>query len=128
MLFSTFVLVSVEGEHDRLEEGVNFGQADETTERSDVARLGLEEEEEVGVLLKFALIGEMTFCRIHLLEVLLNFTLLLMGKMHNKYRPTRDTEKDRYFVESHAILNEESYPLIKVTDVTLQDKVLLGLC
>jgi hypothetical protein len=59
-----------------LEEGVNFGQADETTERSDVARLGLEEEKEVGVLLKFALIGEMTFGRIHLLEVLFNFTLL----------------------------------------------------
>lgn len=76
MLFSTFVLVSVECEHDRLEEGVNFGQADETTERSDVARLGLEEEKEVGVLLKFALIGEMTFGRIHLLEVLFNFTLL----------------------------------------------------
>jgi len=76
VLFSTFVLVTVEGEHDRLEEGVNFGQANETTERGDVARLGLEEEEEVGVLLKFALIWEMTFGRIHLLEVLLNFTLL----------------------------------------------------
>jgi len=51
-----------------------------------------------------------------------------MGKMHHKYRLTRDSGKERYFVESHTILNEESYPLIKVTDVTLQDEVLLGLC
>ena len=50
-----------------------------------------------------------------------------MGKMRSKYRLTRDTGRDRYLVESHTILNEESYPLIKVTDITLQDKVLLGL-
>jgi hypothetical protein len=34
-----------------LKKGVNFGQADETAEGGDMARLGLEEEEEVGVLL-----------------------------------------------------------------------------
>ena len=50
-----------------------------------------------------------------------------MGKMHCKHRLTRDTGKERYFVESHTILNEESYPLIEVADITLQDKVLLGL-
>lgn len=50
-----------------------------------------------------------------------------MGKMRCKYRLTEDTGKEGYFVESHTILNEESYPLIKVTDITLQDKVLLGL-
>jgi hypothetical protein len=48
--------------------------------------------------------------------------------MHYKYPLTGDKGKERYFVESHTILNEESYPLIKVADVTLQDKVLLGLC
>ena len=51
MLFPTFVLVPVEGEHDGLEEGVNFGQADETAEGGDMTRLGLEEKEEIGVLL-----------------------------------------------------------------------------
>jgi hypothetical protein len=38
MLFPAFVLVSVEGEHDGLKEGVDFGQANEATERSDMAR------------------------------------------------------------------------------------------
>jgi hypothetical protein len=33
--------------------------------------------------------------------------------------------KERYFVESHTVLNQESNPLIKVTDITLEDKVLL---
>jgi len=47
--------------------------------------------------------------------------------MRGKYRLTRDTGKERYLVEGHTILNEEGYPLIKVTDITLQDKVLLGL-
>jgi hypothetical protein len=34
-----------------LKEGVNFGQTDETAEGGDVTRLGLEEEEEIGILL-----------------------------------------------------------------------------
>lgn len=51
MFLSTLVLVAVEGEHDGLEEGIDFGQADETTEGSDMAGFGLEKEEEVGVLL-----------------------------------------------------------------------------
>jgi len=51
VLFSTFVLISVEGEHDGLKEGVNFGQADETAEGGDMTRLGLEEEKEIGILL-----------------------------------------------------------------------------
>ena len=39
MLFSAFVLVSVEGEHNGLKEGVDLSQANEATERSDMARL-----------------------------------------------------------------------------------------
>ena len=66
MFFSAFVLVSVESKHDGLKEGIDFGQADKTTERSDMARLGLKEEEEVGVLLEFALIWEVAFGRIYL--------------------------------------------------------------
>jgi hypothetical protein len=36
----------------------------------------LEEEEKIGVLLKFALIRELAFGRVYLLEMLLDFTLL----------------------------------------------------
>jgi len=49
MLLPRLVLVSVEREHDRLEEDVDFGHGDESTEGSDVTRFGLEEEEEVSV-------------------------------------------------------------------------------
>jgi len=76
MLFSAFVLVAIEGEHDRLKECVNFGETDETAERSDMARFRLEEKEEVGVLLELALIWEVSFGRINLFEMLLDFTLL----------------------------------------------------
>lgn len=45
MLFPRFVLVSVESEHDGLEEGVDFAERDESAEGGDVAWFGLEEEE-----------------------------------------------------------------------------------
>jgi len=40
----------------------------------------LEEEEEVGVLLQFALVREVTFGRIYLFEMFLDFTLLRWGR------------------------------------------------
>jgi hypothetical protein len=126
MLFSAFILVSIEGEHDGLKEGIDFGQADKTTECCDMARLRLEEEEEVGVLLEFALVWEVTFGRVYLLEMLLDFSLLWWGRQNYKYWMDRE-RKETNFVESHTILYEESYPLIKVAYIALQDKVLLGL-
>ena len=52
MLFSRFVLVTVEGEHDGLEEGVDFAERDEATQGSNVPGLGLEQKEQVRVLLQ----------------------------------------------------------------------------
>jgi hypothetical protein len=88
-----------------------------------MARLGLEEEEKIGVLLKFALIREVAFGRIYFLEMLLNFTLLRGMNFGFIKRGAEGT----YFIKSHTILNEEGYPLIKVTYITLQDEILLGL-
>lgn len=62
MLLSALVLVSVQGEHHRLKVGINLGKGNETTEGGDVSWLGLEEEEEVGVLLKLAFVGVLAFC------------------------------------------------------------------
>lgn len=52
MLFARLVLIAVQGEHDGLEESVDFGQADEATKRGDVPRLALKQEEKVRVLLE----------------------------------------------------------------------------
>ena len=49
MLLPRLVLIPVEREHDRLEEDVDFGHGDESTEGSDVTRFGLEEEKQVSV-------------------------------------------------------------------------------
>lgn len=47
MFFSTLVLVAIEGKHYCLEKGVDFRQADESTEIGDMAGLRLEEEEKI---------------------------------------------------------------------------------
>lgn len=58
MLFATLVLVSVKGEHDCLQKCVNLCQTDKTTESCNVPGLGLQEEEEVAVLLCFAIVED----------------------------------------------------------------------
>jgi hypothetical protein len=41
VLFTTLVLVSVNGEHDGLEEGVDLGHGNQTAQVGDVTRFGL---------------------------------------------------------------------------------------
>lgn len=77
MLFSAFILVSVEREHDSLEKGINFRKGDETAKSSDVSGFGLEKEEKVGVLLHLAIVGEVTFGSIDIFEVFFDFVLLM---------------------------------------------------
>jgi hypothetical protein len=47
VLFSRFVLISVEGEHDSLEEGIDFAEGDQSTQSCDMSRFGLKEEEQI---------------------------------------------------------------------------------
>jgi hypothetical protein len=124
MFFSAFVLVTIQSEHDGLKESVDFSEANKAAKGGNMARFGLEEEKKIGVLLKSAFIRELAFGRIHFLEMLLNFTLLISWM---NFGLLRRGGGETYFIESHAILNEESYPLIKVTNITLQDEILLGL-
>jgi hypothetical protein len=79
VLFSALVLVTVEREHDCLEKCVYFGQTDETAKGGDVAGFGLEEKEEVGVLLQLAVVGIVALCRVDLFERSFDFALLVMG-------------------------------------------------
>jgi hypothetical protein len=79
MLLPALVLVTVEREHDRLEQGVDLRQRDQAAEGGNVARLGLEEEEEVRVLLHLPFVGVVTILGISLFKMLLE--LILLGKM-----------------------------------------------
>ena len=76
MLLAALVLVSVQREHDGLEKGVDFGQADESAEVGDMAGLGLEEEKEIRVLLEFAIIGIVALCGIDVFQCALDLALL----------------------------------------------------
>ena len=58
MLLATLVLVSVNCEHDGLEEGIDFGHRDQSTEVRNVTRFSLEKEEQVAVLLCLVIVGE----------------------------------------------------------------------
>jgi hypothetical protein len=57
----------------------------------------------------------------------LHFTLLRWGKWVVSTRLTEEQEKETHLIKSHTILDKQSYPLIEVTYIALQDKVLLGL-
>lgn len=106
MLFSTFVLVSVQRKHDRLQERVDFGERDEPTERCNMPRFSLKQEEQVGVLLHPLFIRIRSFLGFDVFKRLCDFPLLIGG---------------------HAVLDQECDPAVKVADVALEHKVLFGL-
>lgn len=60
MFLPAFVLVSINRKHNSLKERVNFSHAHESAKGGNVARLGLEQEEEVSILLCLLVIGECT--------------------------------------------------------------------
>ena len=61
MLFAAFVLVTIDREHDGLQERIDLCHSDKPTKVRDVARLGLQEEEEIPIFLLFLVIGEEAF-------------------------------------------------------------------
>lgn len=61
MLFATLILISVDCKHDGLEQSINLGHGNESTEMSNVAWFGLEEEEQISVLLRLLVVGEEAF-------------------------------------------------------------------
>jgi hypothetical protein len=61
MLFSALVLVSIDCEHDSLEEGINLCHCDETAEVCNMSRFRLQEEKQVAVFLRLLVVGEEAF-------------------------------------------------------------------
>jgi hypothetical protein len=84
VLFAGFVLVTVQGEHDGLQQRINLGQADQTAQSCNVARLGLEQEEQVAVGLQLAVIGEQAIRLVSFLQMFSNLTLLLLFELSCK--------------------------------------------
>lgn len=77
MLFSTFVLVSVDSEHDSLEQRINLRHRDEPAEMCNVSRLRLEQKQKVSVFLGFVVVRENTLLHFKsIFEMAGNFVLL----------------------------------------------------
>jgi hypothetical protein len=81
MLLSTLILIAVDCEHDGLQKRVDLGHGDQSTEMRNVLRLGLQEEEQVAVLLRLVVVGEEAFLQFcGFIEVTRDFVLLSMGQ------------------------------------------------
>lgn len=67
MLFSALVLISIDCEHDGLEEGVDLGHGHKSAQVRNMPRFGLKEEHEITVSLRLVVVREDTFlnvCRV----------------------------------------------------------------
>ena len=84
--------------------------------------LGLQEEEQVRILLELPVVWVMAFGCVHFLEMFLHLVLLgdCEGGLYSKDGMT-------HLIESHAVLNKQANPRIKETDVAFEDKVAFGL-
>ena len=72
-------------------------------------------------MLQFSIVGIVTFGRIHLFEVFLNFVLLGV-KWSAGMEPTpRSTSTD--LVESHTILDEKPDARVQEADITFEDEI-----
>lgn len=77
MLFAALILVSVDGEHDGLEQRINLRHGHQTAQMSNVPRLGLQEEQQVAVLLRLLVVRKAAFLQLGgFVEVVRDFVLL----------------------------------------------------
>lgn len=77
MLFTTLILVSVDGEHDGLKEGVDLGHGNEPGEVRDVPRFRLQQEQEVAISLRLLVVRKDAFLYIcGVFQVACNLVLL----------------------------------------------------
>lgn len=78
MFFSTFVLISVDRKHDRLEQRINLRHGDQTAEVRNMSRLGLKQKQEVAIFLRLLIVGKEAFLQVRcILEMGCHFVLLL---------------------------------------------------
>jgi hypothetical protein len=77
MLFAAFVLISVDGKHDRLQQRVDLRHRDQPTQVGDVPGLGLQKKQEVAVFLRLVVVGKDTLLHLEsILEMARDFILL----------------------------------------------------
>lgn len=77
MLFSTLILIPVDGEHDGLQQRVDLGHGNKAAEVGNVPRLRLEEEEQVSVFLRLLVVGKEALLKLSgFVEVACNLVLL----------------------------------------------------
>lgn len=78
MLLSALILVSIDGEHNRLKQRIDLRHGNQSTEMRDVPRLGLQEEQKVAIFLGLIIVGEYALLQVgRVLEVAGDFVLLL---------------------------------------------------
>lgn len=107
MFFTTLVLVTVDCEHDGLKECINLSHGHKSAEMGNVARLRLEEEEQVAVFLCLIVIGKETFLKFHaFLEMTGNFVLLI--QVSDVLIHLEDMH-ERYLFQCHTVLDKEGY-------------------
>lgn len=98
MFFAAFILVTIDGEHDGLEQRVDFSHGDQAAEVGNMSRLGLEQKEQIAVFLGLFIIREETFLQFcSFLEMARYFILLRVGLAN-----VRETES-RGITSSNAI-------------------------
>jgi hypothetical protein len=107
MLFSAFVLVSVYGKHDSLQERIYLGHGDESAEVGNVAWFGLEEKEKVAVFLGFFIVWEEAFGDVGgVFQVTGDFFAL---RRKSAFKRIVGGPRGGYLFKSHAILNQQGY-------------------
>jgi len=124
MLFATLVLVAVNGEHDGLQQCVDLGHGHQAAEMGDMARLGLEQEQQVAVLLRLLVVGKEALLQLGSV-VKMACDLVLLHAQLARVRRTHAVHS--YLFQRHAILNEQCYPRVEVAHVFFENKVLLRL-
>ena len=122
MLLPAFILVTVDGEHDGLQERIDLGQSDKSTEMRNVPRFCLEEEKQIAVFLSLLVIREEAFLDLgSVVEMARNLVLL----HHQSFTVLLRGPFRAYLFQGHAILNKQGYPRVQISHVLLQHEVLL---
>lgn len=107
MLFAAFVLVAVDGEHDRLQQSIDLGHGNQPTEMCNVPGLRLEQEQQVSVFLRLLIVGKEALLQLgSFVEVTCDFVLLgtvSPGVVSQMLYHT-------YLLQRHAVLNQQCYP------------------
>ena len=64
MLFTALVLVSVNGEHDSLQQLIDFSHCDETAQMRNMSRFALQQKKQIAVFLRLFIIREGPFRKV----------------------------------------------------------------